>query len=497
MTTHENAKILIVDDEEIIRIGCLRILEETYSDVVLAENGRKGWECFSQGGFDLVVLDLMMPEMSGLELIDKIRATDTDVVIMVITGYATIETAVDAMRKGAYDYLPKPFMPEDLRSKVHRALEKRWLTQQAEQLRQERDRNLLECANEKSRTVTILNCLSEGMIATNRTGQIVLMNPAAMDIIRPKITPVIGHTVSGLLDNPNLEEQIAETLDTVARTVTVKRMEYPTSDGRTLQSHISPIIDDRGDCLGTVTVLMDITEDKKLEKIKSDFVRLVSHELKSPVAAIAGYLNLIVDGLTVKQPEKEKEIILRSRDKANSLLDLINDLLDLSRADREPKTKTMTPLNLVPLLREAVQFYQNEALNKGISLELVCPEHLPSVLGDSEELGRVFANLISNAIKYTPANGRVTVAAEPRDGQLIVSVKDTGIGIDADEQKKVFDEFYRGREAVAFKIAGTGLGLAIAKKIVQAHRGYLEVTSERHKGSTFRVLLPVAEKRLA
>ncbi len=497
MTTHENAKILIVDDEEIIRIGCLRILEETYSDVVLAENGRKGWECFSQGGFDLVVLDLMMPEMSGLELIDKIRATDTDVVIMVITGYATIETAVDAMRKGAYDYLPKPFMPEDLRSKVHRALEKRWLTQQAEQLRLERDRNLLECANEKSRTVTILNCLSEGLIATNRTGQIVLMNPAAMNIIRPKITPVIGHTVSGLLDNPNLEGQIAETLDTVARTVTVKRMEIPTSDGRTLLSHISPIIDDRGDCLGTVTVLMDITQDKKLEKIKSDFVRLVSHELKSPVAAIAGYLNLIVDGLTVKQPEKEKEIILRSRDKANSLLDLINDLLDMSRADRELKTKTMTTLNLAPLLREAVQFYQNEALNKGISLELVCPDHLPSVLGDSEELGRVFANLISNAIKYTPANGRVTVAAGPRDGQLIVSVEDTGIGIDADEQQKVFDEFFRGRDAVACKIAGTGLGLAIAKKIVQAHRGYLEVTSERHKGSTFRVLLPVAGSRLA
>jgi two-component system, OmpR family, phosphate regulon sensor histidine kinase PhoR len=497
MTTHEDAKILVVDDEEIIRIGCLRILEETYANVSMAENGRRGWERFAQGGFDLVLLDLMMPEMSGLELIDKIRQTDTEVVIIVITGYATIETAVDAMRKGAYDYLPKPFTPEDLRGKVHRALEKRWLTQQAEQLRLERDRNLLECANEKSRTVTIINCLSEGLIATNRIGQIVLMNPMAMNIIRPKIVPVIGRTVSGMLGNPDLEQQISETLDTVARTVTVKRMEIPTSDGRTLQSHISPIIDDRGDCLGTVTVLLDITQDKKIEKIKSDFVRLVSHELKSPVAAIAGYLNLIVDGLTTKQPEKEKEIIVRSRDKANSLLDLINDLLDLSRADREQKAKTMSPLDMVPLLQEAVQFYQNEARKKQIALALSCPATLPLVLGDSEELGRVFANLISNAIKYTPVNGQVSVNAEKREAQIIISIKDTGIGISDEEQKKVFDEFFRGREAIAFKIAGTGLGLAITKKIVEAHRGYLELESELHKGSTFRVILPVAETRPA
>jgi two-component system phosphate regulon sensor histidine kinase PhoR len=386
-------------------------------------------------------------------------------------------------------------MPEDLRSKVHRALEKRWLTQQAEQLRQERDRNLLECANEKSRTVTILNCLSEGLIATNRTGQIVLMNPMAMNIIRPKIVPVIGRTVSGLLGNPDLEQQISETLDTVARTVSVKRMEIPTSDGRTLQSHISPIIDDRGECLGTVTVLLDITQDKKLEKIKSDFVRLVSHELKSPVAAIAGYLNLIVDGLTARQPEKEKDIIVRSRDKANSLLDLINDLLDLSRADREQRAKTMSPLDIVPILQEAVQFYQNEALKKRIALELSCANTLPPVLGEGEELSRVFANLISNAIKYTPEDGRVRVLAETREAQIVISIADTGMGISSEEQKKVFDEFFRGRDAVAGKIAGTGLGLAIAKKIVEAHRGYLELESQLHKGSTFRVILPIAETR--
>jgi signal transduction histidine kinase len=213
------------------------------------------------------------------------------------------------------------------------------------------------------------------------------------------------------------------------------------------------------------------------------------------VAAIAGYLNLIVDGLTAKQPEKEKEIILRSRDKANSLLDLINDLLDLSRADRAQKAKTMSPLDLAPILQEAVQFYQNDALQKQIALELFCAGPLPPVLGDSEELSRVFANLISNAIKYTPPDGRVRVGVEKRDAQIVISVTDTGMGISREEQKKVFDEFFRGHDAIAGKIAGTGLGLAIAKKIVEAHRGYLELESELHQGSTFRVILPVAETR--
>jgi len=486
-------RILIVDDEEIIRIGCQRILEESYPTVEMAENGRLGWERIRDGSFDLVLLDLMMPEMGGLEVLQQVQQFDQDVVVIMITGFATIETAVDAMRKGAYDYLPKPFTPEELRTKVHRGLEKRRLILQAQQLMQERDRNLLECANEKSRTMTIINCLSEGLIATNRDGRIVLMNPVAMKMIRPAISPVIGSTVSGLFANPQLEKEVAETLARVMTTASLARLEVHTRDDRILQSHFSPIMDDRGECLGTVTVLLDITEDKKIEKMKSDFVRLVSHELKSPVAAIAGYLNLIIDGLTAKNPEKEKEIILRSRDKASALLEMINDLLDLSRAERNRPATLHTLVDITEVLTETVKFYQNEAQSKRIDFSLHLATPLPKVMGDTEALGRVFANLIGNAIKYTPENGRVRVESGPRNGQLVISIQDSGIGIPADEINKIFDEFYRSRTVITHKIAGTGLGLAIAKHIVEAHRGYIEVESEWHKGSTFRVLLPVAE----
>ncbi len=497
MQTDKDARILIVDDEEIIRIGCQRILEDDYRSVDLAENGRVGWESIEarkEDAYDLVLLDLMMPEMGGLEVLENIQKQDVDMVVIMITGFATIETAVDAMRKGAYDYLPKPFTPEELRTKVRRGLEKRRLTLQARQLMLERDRNLLECANEKSRTMTIINCLSEGLIATNRERRIVLMNPTAMNMIRPRISPVIGNTISGMLANPQMEQDVSEALAQVAETSAVKRLEFNTSDGRTLQSNISPIRDDRGECLGTVTVLLDITQDKKVEKMKSDFVRLVSHELKAPVAAIAGYLNLIVDGLTAGNAEKEKDIILRSRDKANALIELINDLLDLSRADRNRPAATLVLLNVDDVLAETVNFYQNEAQRKNIRLILEPQAPPAKVMGDSEALGRVFANLISNAIKYTPDNGLVTVATGRRNGLLEISVRDTGMGISAEELDKIFDEFFRSRAVVAKKISGTGLGLSIAKRIIEAHHGYLEVESQVNQGSVFRVLLPVAEE---
>ncbi len=299
--------------------------------------------------------------------------------------------------------------------------------------------------------------------------------------------------MSGLLGHPEQEKAIADMLATVTATGAITQMEMQTRDERVLESHVSPILDDRGECLGTVTVLLDITQDKKIEKMKSDFVRLVSHELKAPVAAIAGYLNLIIDGLTAKQPDKEKDIILRSRDKANALLELINDLLDLSRSERNRSAGVQKRLDLGAVLTETVKFYHNEAQSRQLELTLHLPATIPPVVGDAEALGRVFANLIGNAIKYTPQGGRVEVELLQRDGWLAVSVRDTGMGIAPDEIKKIFDEFYRSRQVILQKIPGTGLGLSIAKQIVEAHRGYLEVESVVQQGSVFRAWFPIAE----
>lgn len=490
MIQSRDARILVVDDEEIIRIGCQRILQNPNFKVDLAENGRIGWEMIQHSPYDMVLVDLMMPEMGGLEVLERIQEHDDQIITIIITGFATIETAVDAMRKGAYDYLPKPFSPDELRTKIRRGLEKRWLLLEAEALRQERDRNLLELSNEKSRTMTLINCMSEGLIATNRAGQIVLMNPAAQQLLNLPLETVVGATVEGLLGNPELEKLIGGELETVARTATMTRTEFAASEGRFLQSNTAPLHDEKGEAWGTVTVLVDITEDKKLEQLKSDFVSLVSHELKSPVAAIAGYLNLILEGLTAGNPDKEKEIITRSRDKADSLLLLINDLLDMSRAERRGAAKLMEPVSLGPILQETLQFYQNEATGKSLTVTLEGVEGLPQVVGNRDDLARLFANLVSNAIKYTPPQGQVKVAGRQRDGHVEIAVSDTGIGMSKEDLQKIFGEFFRGRNALSRKISGTGLGLAICRRIIDDHHGQITVESELDKGSTFRVILP-------
>lgn len=490
MIPDRDARILVVDDEEIIRIGCQRILQKPGMSVDLAGNGRIGWESIQKNQYDMVLVDLMMPEMGGLEVLEKIQEYDDQIITVIITGFATIETAVDAMRRGAYDYLPKPFSPDELRSKIKRGLEKRWLLLEAEALRQERDRNLLELSNEKSRTMTLINCMSEGLIATNRAGQIVLMNPAAQQLLDLPAGTVLGATVEGVLGHPDLEKLIAGDKVAMEQSATMTRVEFATAAGRYLQSNTAPLQDERGENWGTVTVLVDLTEDKKLEQLKSDFVSLVSHELKSPVAAIAGYLNLIIDGLTAGNPDKEREIITRSRDKADGLLMLINDLLDMSRAERRGASKVMEPLLLEPILQETIQFYQNEAEAKSLTLTVEGLAELAPVMGNRDDLARLFANLLSNAIKYTPEKGSVHLTGRQHHGHVQVSISDSGIGLSKEDQQKIFGEFFRGKNALARKISGTGLGLAICRRIIEDHHGQISVESELDKGSTFRVLLP-------
>jgi two-component system, OmpR family, phosphate regulon sensor histidine kinase PhoR len=481
-------KILVVDDEEIIRMGCKRILENEGYSVDLAENGQIGLDLIQQNSYDLAFIDLMMPEMGGMELLDHIKKIGTNLICFIITGFATIETAVEGVKKGAYDYLPKPFTPDDLRAKLNRGLEKRKLLLEADELRSERDRNLLECSNHKSRTLTILNCMSEGVIATNNSGQIVLLNPVASKMLRLK-KDLIGTSVKLNLNNERLEEKILASLKHSGGQ-SITRFDVDITGGRSLQPSISSIQDDNGEILGSVTVLVDITEEKKIEKMKSEFVRLVSHELKAPLGAIEGYLNLIVEGLTANNPEKERNIITRSKNKAHNLIEMINDLLDLSKTERKITEKEIKSLDLKIILQETIDFYKNEALDKEIIIDFSNENILGKVRGVYEELSRVFANLISNAIKYTPEKGLVNIKVVQQGQQMFISITDSGIGISNEGLAKIFDEFYRAENAIQNKISGTGLGLSIAKKIVNDHNGFIDAKSKLSEGSTFTVVLP-------
>ncbi len=483
-------KILVIDDEEIIRSGCKEILKLHGYDVDLAENGVRGLEKIKSTDYDLVLTDIMMPEMDGMELLSEINRLGKDVVVIVITGYATIESAIKAGRKGAYDYLPKPFNPDELLAKVERGLDHRDHLMDVKKLREDRDRNLLQCSNERARTLTIINSMSEGVLAINRQKQIVLMNPMASKIMHLSEGRAIGRTFDEILRNPDLKKSINDSFEQVQSQLVSRRLQFDTVYGRAIEASITPIIDENKECIGTVAVLIDITEEKKIEKMKSDFVSYVAHELKAPLGAIEGFLNLILDGV-VSDSEKQHEMIAKARDRAHGLLALINDLLDLSRIDRKKSLKEMRPVDVGVLLRETIDFYQNRIDSRKQSLNVSIEPGMPFILGNREDLSRLFANLISNAIKYTPDGGVLSIRARATNSHVKIKVTDTGIGISKEAQEHIFDEFYRAQNALDKKITGTGLGLSIAKKIAEDHHGFIELESEENKGATFRVTLPV------
>jgi signal transduction histidine kinase len=258
-----------------------------------------------------------------------------------------------------------------------------------------------------------------------------------------------------------------------------------------LMANCAPVKDEKGQIIGVVTVLRDITELKELDKAKSTFVSMVAHELRAPLAAIEGYLDVILDGVGVVDPQKINQILDRSRERTRGLLALINDLLAISRMQGGRVAREKERLQLSFLLREVVELIKGEALERQVELVAELPEQLPPISANREDLTRVFTNLVDNAIKYNRTGGKVFVRARANDAFIHVEVQDTGIGIPELEREKIFDEFYRVKTKETQRISGTGLGLCIAKRILEAHNGEIEVESRMNVGSTFRVLLPI------
>lgn len=486
------ARILVIDDEKGMREGCRRILTLEGHEVETAEDGPEGLERLRQSSFDLVLLDIKLPGMPGLEVLEHARQLDPDLVSVMVTGYATIETAIEATKKGAYDFLPKPFGPEELLNKVVKALDRRNLLVEARRLREERAARLLEIAAEQTRLRTIINCMVDGVLVTNRDGQVVLHNPAALKMLGCKDAPVVGRPVSECLPNQELTSLIVNALppvdidySMVSREITIN------GDGDTvLMANIAPVKDERGMTLGIVAVLRDISQLKEIDRIKSQFVSMVSHELRAPLVAIQGYLDLVLTSGESLSREEIQGMLQRAKDRASALLNLIDDLLSISTIEAGRVARNVQNVRLADVIRSSLDLMSVEANNKEIEVQVLLPEDLPLVRADKDDLGRVFVNLLSNAIKYNRRKGTIRVEAKVSGPYVRVDVTDSGIGIPAEAVGRLFDEFFRVKSPETRGITGTGLGLAITKRIVEAHQGRVEVRSELGKGSTFSVYIP-------
>lgn len=330
---------------------------------------------------------------------------------------------------------------------------------------------------ERRKLETVLTQTESGVILVDQENRLLLINRAAEDAFGVNGESLLGRSVVETIEDPVLLGLLR------SQGATPRREEIEASDGRVFNAQRTPI-----DSVGQAVVLHDITHLKELDRIKSEFVTTVSHDLRSPLTAILGYVELIERAGEVN--EQQKEFIRRVQVSVQQITNLVTDLLDLGRIEAGvDTTQESSPISV--LARYAVESLRGSAEAKSVDLEIALPEDLPLVTGDPVRLRQMIGNLLENAIKYTPEDGEICIEAEAEDEQVILRVHDSGPGIPPADQPYLFDKFYRGSN-VSDNSSGTGLGLSIVKSIVDHHDGRIWVDSAVGEGTTFTVVLPAS-----
>jgi two-component system phosphate regulon sensor histidine kinase PhoR len=485
--------VLVVDDEQDIRDASERILTRTGFKVMKATRGDEALDVLDKERIDIVLLDLKMPGMDGLEVLKRIRMLSKTIQVIVITGYATVETAIEAMKQGAYDFIPKPFEPDQLRIVVNRAWEKIHFIQEAKRLEQERNRTLSDLDTEKSRIRTIIESFPSGVVVTDPKGRVMLMNPAFRQLLGLDKNVKTGNRIEDYLPDEDLCKLVLEISQ--GKHVDyddIPNYEFSLPDEKYFMARGQPILGEKKECLGAVLNIVDISAMKLLDHLKSEFVAKVSHELRSPLSTIHEQLALVIKDMVGEDFAQDQHILDRAREKTKGLISLIGDLLDLSRIEEGIICQEPQSLRLEEILKNIIEFLRTSAQKKNQSLTLVLPQdELPELIADPIALESIFGNLVTNAINYTQEGGEIIVTVDMAGINVRVKVKDNGFGIADKYLNKIFDRFYRVKDDKTRYITGTGLGLPIVKGLLDSMGGFIDVESEPGKGSVFTVLLPV------
>ncbi len=332
----------------------------------------------------------------------------------------------------------------------------------------------------------ILSSMLEGVLVVNKNGAIRLMNPSFKKTFFIDI-PFEGKMPLEVVRNNIIQDVVDKTLK---GEIISEEISLPTFEEKTLKINSAPV-QRNASVEGAVLVFHDITQIRKLEKVRQDFVANVSHELRTPVSSIHGYAEtLLKSGIDDKKHNREfVSIIYKASER---LCRLINDLLDLSKLESSRMKLVFQDIDISTTIKKVVSIIETQAKSKQIQLILNIPKNIPMIKADDSKLSQVFLNLLDNAIRYTPGGGNITISAFSKDGTIQIDVSDTGIGIPEKDIQRMFERFYRVDRARSIETGGTGLGLSIVKHIVQAHNGDIWVRSEMGKGSTFSFTIPVA-----
>jgi len=524
-------KIIIVDDEADVLDLCSRILAADGYQIKTAHNGYKAIEIATQEHFDLLLTDVKMPGLTGLEIAQTLKKYDPNIICVTMTGYSTIDMVIEALRLGVDEFITKPFTTQELSLIIAKALEKERLRKENFRLRSliplfelnktllatvEVDQvmsRLLEIAQEEAQAdLAVLYIINEFGItkrlqqpeksevdqqqesACNKLAQLVFNGGRQLTLNNGMIVDEEHKEIIAELSKRAI---LATPLKSQSKTLGVlilgrKEQNFTPSD-----SEFSTVLAGQASiAVENARLFSEIQEAyeelRMLDHMKSEFINIAAHELRTPLAILMGYGTLLEDESSGSQREYAANIMRN----AMRLRSLIDDMLSLQYLESGVASLTRDRLSLRQVVEEITQDMWLMIEEKKLKIQLKIPDDFPPITTDSQKLDLIIMNLLHNAIKFTPAAGEVTFEARIKGDQAVMSVSDTGIGIPEDKLSRIFDRFYQVEQSLTREYGGIGLGLAITRGMVEVCGGDIWVESKEGEGTTFTFTLPVDNSQL-
>jgi PAS domain S-box-containing protein len=522
-------RILIVDDEESIRELLACALDSEDREIEVAEGVDEALARIEQRTYDLVITDLRMPGRPGEELVEILARDHVDTRVVIMTGYPSFESAVQALRTGVAEYLQKPFpdlagverrvqrllrsqSEERRRRSSHREVfdkvnaletERRLLVRRVNQVK----RNLrdqiknLERSREAyyldlSRVMTIIDNIVDGIVFTDLDGKVILINPSAGEQLGLQSFAALGKAF-GEIDGHRdllrvLDGNHAKALEGDPFQSTVEFW-TPEGEKRVYAVYTTPVRNFDDVPTGILSILQDVTLQRKTEELKNQFLSIVAHELRTPLTGIKSFssvlLKQVFGGLNDKQSELIENIVLQS-DRLGHEIDKIINLGRLESEDFRPEVES---ISLSSLFRNIAAPFKLDLQSKSIDLGIAIEEPETEVRADRRDIRRAAQALLENAIKFTPPGGSVELSTRRLGDRIEIAVTDTGIGIDTRHHKVIFEKFMQLENPLTRRYGGSGLGLPFAAQIVKAHGAEIRLESALDQGSRFSFGLEVVD----
>ncbi len=501
-------KIVVVDDERIVTSAFKTLLKvEGFSDAHFFNSPKDALTFLKDNQPDLVISDFLMPEMNGLEFLSEVKKLYPEVSKILLTGYADKENAIKAINEiGLYRYIEKPWNNDDLIINIKNGIERSYLLSELRQKISELEdakkelekysHNLEQIVEERTADLKqsnaklegIFNYCADGIVIINEDGIIEQVNPACETLIGLVGDKLLMTSIDDYLFSK--KTFISKELHKLDESELLLREFYiknPLSNTETPVEISFARINPDDEYKRFVGVIRDVTEQKKSDKLRDDFIATLTHDLRTPLLAAIQTLTFFLNGALGELDEKQKLLLATMQKSNEDLLGLVNALLEVYKYDADKLELTKTNFNMYNLVEQVYNELQPLAQTKEIEFKIECTNKDLTVNADRSEIRRVICNLCGNAINYTQNGGRVVITLKNEGNDLIFSVSDNGSGIPQEDIPNMFQRFSQGTSKK--RSTGTGLGLYLSRQIIESHGGKIWLESALNKGSEFSFLL--------